>query len=841
MTSNFSSQVPETQAWIDLFDSVDLTIEPDPDELIEYLAEARAANDACREACFSIIESCTDTVIDQERYYELFSFEDFATWISSRRARLGPAGDKKTEDFHKNSWAFIPVVWKSIPTKRAKANVESVSLLSADFDASTQERFDSAIRKLDAMSLDYVAYSSHGHGRDGEVRFRLVLPVTRPILPEECAATRIGLGKLIGLDAENDTNALDPARLFFLPSCPDDDERAAKAFCIRSEHRDRIDPDVVIKLGRAAAPGPMKAPAPASEPTVPREVSEVTRKQLEPFCLAQLARLATEYEALPTGAPGGYARLRDCAFRAARFAPVLGVDRIRSRFRSAIDQRVPEALRVRQYDHLDVHLRDGEKVAWYPEDRHTFAFTETGMAERLVAMHGDRFRFVEKWGKWLAWDGSRWTLDGAEALVQQAAKSTVRALYAEASLIDDDDRRKGFLKFVRACESRSARANMVVLAAYEPGIGVSHEALDVDPWVLNCANGTIDLRTGELRPHDPRDLITMIAPVEFDPAAVCPRWDRFLTEIMCGDREMIEYLSRAAGYSLTGSVREHALMFCHGGGSNGKSTLIEAIVSMMGDYAGPASAELLLASRNKDHPTEIAALYGKRLVVCSEPGENRSWNESLIKSLTGGDRIKARRMHEDFWSFAPTHKFWVLSNPEPIVHGTDDGIWRRLKKIPFLASFIGREDRELPEALRAELPGILAWAVRGCLEWLRIGLAEPTAVREATEVYRAEQDTFGQFLREMCIVDARDPKPDSEKGKIATRSLRILYEDFCREIGEPTVLHNRAFATRIRALGAIETRIRIGGIPERAWCGIRAKTDLDRAGEAADLDKGSAN
>lgn len=331
---------------------------------------------------------------------------------------------------------------------------------------------------------------------------------------------------------------------------------------------------------------------------------------------------------------------------------------------------------------------------------------------------------------------------------------------------------QGLLDRVRAAQKQQVWAlksedakrlhAMVDLARSEPEIAIDHMRLDGNTMLFNCVNGTIDLRTGKLKPHCREDLITQVCPTMFDPDAICDLWADAVLKIFDGKRLLAEYFQRLCGYCLSGEVNETILPLFHGAGSNGKSLIMEVIREVMGtDYAGVGTDELLIAGTHKSHPTYLAALFAKRLVTLAETPEGGRLNETQIKRLTGGDKIAARRMKEDFWEFAPTHKIWLATNHKPEVKGTDHGIWRRLRLIPFTVRFWDADKGETgPEELRAdkslkarllrEAPGILAWMVRGCLEWQQGGLSEPEEVLLATESYRIEQDTVAAFIRERC-------------------------------------------------------------------------------------------
>ncbi len=259
---------------------------------------------------------------------------------------------------------------------------------------------------------------------------------------------------------------------------------------------------------------------------------------------------------------------------------------------------------------------------------------------------------------------------------------------------------------------------MLKLAESELGVPVLPEDLNRDGWLLNVPNGTLDLRSGTLREHRREDLITQLCPVDYDPAAECPLWHQTLNTFFARPHrerqaELIDYFHRGAGKSLAGVVRDHVLLFAYGTGSNGKSTMLNALQETLGpDYAMKATAGLLMASKTDAHPTGLTDLYGKRLVVAIETESGRRLNETLVKELTGGDKIRARRMREDFWEFSPTHSIVLATNHKPTVRGTDHGIWRRLRLLPFTVSIPdGQADKSMPEKLRAEAPGILAWLV----------------------------------------------------------------------------------------------------------------------------------
>jgi P4 family phage/plasmid primase-like protien len=456
------------------------------------------------------------------------------------------------------------------------------------------------------------------------------------------------------------------------------------------------------------------------------------------------------------------------------------------------------------------------------------ALTDLGNAERLVMRFGAQLRFC---GKWHVWNGSRWASD-ATGEVHRLAQRTIRELYATASEIKDNDLRTALVDHARKSECRARLEAMVALASTQPEVAARSTDFDRDPWALNTPAGVVDLRTGKVRPHNPADLITRITRASVGSVDGCPRWLVFVLECMDGDSALASYVQRAVGYALTGDIREHCMFFLYGGGANGKGTLVNTLVRLLGDYAHPGAPDLLLETRGDSHPTGQADLFGARLVSVQEVGQGRAWADATLKALTGGDPIKARRMREDFWSFEPSHKFFVSGNFKPRVRGADDGIWRRMRLVPFEVSFKDREDKALPETLAAEASGILAWAVQGCLEWQKHGLAEPERVSSQTQAYRRESDGPGEFIRARCRFVAGET--------IARRRLRAAYEEWCADRGDQPVSAKRlaeALREVARREGAelAETSVRIGTAVVDGWRGIRTATENERLDQSSDV------
>lgn len=390
---------------------------------------------------------------------------------------------------------------------------------------------------------------------------------------------------------------------------------------------------------------------------------------------------------------------------------------------------------------------DGEPP---PEVERSYDCTDLndiGNAQHYATTYKNELRYCAPWQKWLTWDGARWKIDD-EGRPLKLAKELVNKMFSDAMEL------RGGQVFKHVCETAQLTRLKAMIALAGPELPIKIEELDQDGWILNCRNGVVDLTSGKIRPHDRTEGITKLCPTEFDLNSEAPAWNKFLRDVFVDD-ELIQFVQRLFGYFLTGDVSEQKLALFWGTGANGKSTLLNAFMDTIGpDYTMQCMPDFLMEKKSESHPTEKASLFGKRFVSCVETEASRKLAESTVKMLTGGEKIMARRMREDFWEFDPTHKLVLCTNHRPIISGTDHGIWRRLLLVPFLQRFDGeRQDKHLPEKLKAERAGILAWAVRGCLEWQRIGLNPPPCVCSATEDYRSSEDIFGRFIADCCVVN----------------------------------------------------------------------------------------
>jgi putative DNA primase/helicase len=350
----------------------------------------------------------------------------------------------------------------------------------------------------------------------------------------------------------------------------------------------------------------------------------------------------------------------------------------------------------------------------------------------FAARYGSTWRYVEAWGCWLHWDGRRWKREKTQLVVHLIRETVAELLKRTPQRVPGN---------VVAIAERYAQTTREV---------ARDETLwDADPWLLNCPNGTVDLRTGALRPHSPHDHLTKVA--HATPGGGCPLWKEFLFAVTGGDSEVQAYLQRTVGYWLTGITSEQVFFFAYGTGANGKSVFVNTLLTILGDYARSAPTETFMMTRMERHPTELAGLRGYRMVAAVELSRGARWNESRLKMLTGGERVTARFMRQDEFEYQPQLKLLIVGNHRPSLRSVDEAMRRRLHLLPFEVT-IPKEDRDpdLTVKLLAERDGILAWALQGCLDWQREGLNPPPPVRAATEAYFSSQDTLGRWLDECC-------------------------------------------------------------------------------------------
>jgi len=418
-------------------------------------------------------------------------------------------------------------------------------------------------------------------------------------------------------------------------------------------------------------------------------------------------------------------------------------------------------------ERLDLSAADDEPI----DDAADNSVADVGNANKFAAQHRDRLKYCEALGGWYLWTGKYWRTDPDDQIMRFAIQ-TADSLYADVEAATDLKRKETAFRFYVASHKRDRLRAMIDVARHMMAVGA--EIFDRDPFALNCSNGTVDLRTGKIRAHDPADFITKMTPLDYASKAKAERWRKFLAEVLI-DRGVASYAQRAVGYSLTGDQREQCLFVAVGSGANGKGVFYDTIRGAIGPYGATGRPELLIRKRfDAPNNEDVAMLRAQRLVDVSETGERHALNEEQVKNLTGGDKLKASMKYQSLNEFEPSHHIHLRTNNKPRVNGNDYAIWRRLKLILFKVRFVSASeygaivkeapsrkndptlsvrDDTLRDALREELQGVLAWAIQGAIAWWNNGatdLREPQAVTRAVDDYRSEMDRLGQFLDECC-------------------------------------------------------------------------------------------
>jgi putative DNA primase/helicase len=451
------------------------------------------------------------------------------------------------------------------------------------------------------------------------------------------------------------------------------------------------------------------------------------------------------------------------------------------------------------YNEYKRRRREDRKAEVEPDPR-TPEFSDEALALRFAEIHADNLRYVSAWSKWFAWTGNKWAED-----VTLHAFDSARAVCRDAAGRCEAE------KIAAAVASAKTVAAVERLAKADRRLAATVEQWDADPMLLNTPAGVVDLRTGATRPHRVTDYMTKSTAA--GPGGEWETWHRFLERITDDDEELQKFLQRVAGYALTGNTSAHALFFGFGTGSNGKSVMLDTLSGIMGDYARTAPIETFCATNGDRHPTELAGLRGARLVTAIETEEGWRWAESKIKTLTGGDRIAARFMRGDFFEYTPQFKLIIAGNHKPGLRSVDEAILRRFHLIPFTVTIPAEErDPHLKEKLRLEWPGILGWAIRGCLDWQRIGLSPPKAVTAATAAYLEAEDALAAWLDDCCDLD-----PKSWENSTALFSSWKIWADNAGEFAGTTrrfsqALENRGFQSfrKMTGRGFEGLRIRPG-------------------------------
>lgn len=646
--------------------------------------------------------------------------------------------------------------------KRGKEGILRAHAMVFDFDHLSAVDAERVLDLPLARGWAHIAFTTYRHHLEGsdDWRFRILLLPSRAILPGEFPVVWASFNAIFRNLADPVSKGIE--HIFYLPSCPS--ERSKDAW-IRPADGALFDVDQLVMV----SPLPGK-----TEKKEGRVFHEGERN-------AGLTRI------------GGALRRKGA-----------GQDELLAALLAANDARCVPPLPL-----VEVEVIVSSLLKYDPASPFlNLNLTDAGNAERFKAFAGDRFAYVHPWRSWFRYDDRRWRRDEDETAVL-AALQTLRSLACEASKLDDDKLRQRIARHALVSEGRARITAMLALAQALCPVGL--DAFDTNPDLLNVANGTLDLRTGELRPHRQDDWITRVVPVAWNPDAKCPLWERFLDRIMGGNNRLKDFLARAVGYGLSGHAFEQVIFLLYGTGSNGKSTFIEIIRAILGDYAAVADFRTFEKRDSDGARNDLARLFNMRFVSAIENGAGKTLDEALIKQLTGGDTITARFLFQEFFEYRPIFKVFMAANHKPVITGADLGIWRRVLLVPFTTTIPKNErDKELPRKLAEELPGILAWAVRGGMAWRAEGLAEPAEVVAATADYREEMDFLSGFLNERCSVE--------DGAWVTSKELYSAYMAWCDSNGEKPKTQ-KALANSLIQRGFAKAR----ASDARGWNGLRLR------------------
>ncbi|MBI3204510.1 MAG: hypothetical protein HYZ29_23445 [Myxococcales bacterium] len=695
---------------------------------------------------------------------------------------------------------WSPAVFEG--NERKKANVREVAAIALDYD--------SGATTLDAAKQVWGGFYGFIHTTKSHTqnahRFRVVLPLARSVTPEEHAELWQWAAKRAAAAGHRiDGQTKDPSRFWFMPS--------GDVECIDLTG-ETLDPDRALAEHRRDLE-PMQ-PAPTSRPSVGHESDKRRRRYLErrrrylegamdsAIAAVRSAQNGERNATLNAKAFGLGQLVASGALDAVAVREAMcGAGRAAGLGQSEIERTIASALAASRSQPRDVPEAEARPSATPKSSASSggktaapmagdFNLTDLGNGERFVAQHRESVRYSPQRRKWLSWSGERWQWDETRH-VYQLGKDTVRAIFAEAARAPTEEQRSAVAKHAMRSESAERMAAMVKLAATEPGVAIVANALDADPWTLNAPNGTVDLRTGQLREHRRSDLITKSTLVPFAPDSRSDLWDRVLHDATAGDAELAAYLQRVAGYSLIGEPLERALFFVFGEPGTAKSTLLEALHGAFGDYAASADFETWLQRQTVGgNRGDLVRLAGARLVTSVEVRKGARWDEALVKRVTGGDEITAAAKFESEITFRPSFTLLLAANDAPRARDDDAGMWARMRRIPLTAVIPPeRQDPSIKGRLREpeHAAAVLAWAVAGCLAYQREGFGRCAAVERSTADYRAEMDVVGGFLSECCAFEAG--------ATVSKRDLRAAYEEWCRESGVRNPIGPRDFGAKL--------------------------------------------
>lgn len=725
---------------------------------------------------------------------------------------------------------FMPAEFPHAGKRRIAANVLRVHTLVLDFDKGSDAELEAALGSI--QQYGFITYTSFSHDPNGQAKFRAIVKLSRPVdITEWSKFFPRALGAL-GVEKIADLRCADACHMYYVPG----GDRTKYV----PDGRDGpgLDVDVVLSMSLPAGLEEAKQRnyVDVLEPEDRGEVDDGLKLVWE----AKLSCLADEVAAAPYPGPV-YGLTNGATFGIARGVPhIVSEDRVRKTVRSALDLRYSrhlddpavERYRIKSYRQVDKAIADGMSQPWWPpkvDEVLAHPLTDFGLRERLLERYHRDLAFESTWGKWLTWNERHWNLEAGDALVQEKMVDAARRIVEERDAhalecwrlkelyegVKDDPNTSDDVKAKAEHELDLAQKRLdkldkfaekaqhvqrvgagISLASSDERVLSSYSEFNTNPWILNFLNGTLDLKTGELREHRREDKLTRIVPHELREMPT-PHFDRFLIEFADGDQELVAFLWRLFGYTAIGITSEQVMIILHGDGANGKSTLLRLLLEAFGHgpngYGHAAqSSNLLTHKGGEQHATWRMSMFGKRCVVCQEVEEGKTLAESQLKELTGNDLVTGRKMRQDEWSYAPEFTPWLGCNSLPHVRGIDEGIWRRFIVIHCRASFKGREDRTMFEKLKAELPGIWHRIAKEAVLYRAAGkLVLPEAVKRATEDYRIEQDPLRDFFEKWCVVGEKDTF-------VARANLWNAYDEHCQETRQ------RVFHERKRFYAAVE-------------------------------------
>ena len=443
-------------------------------------------------------------------------------------------------------------------------------------------------------------------------------------------------------------------------------------------------------------------------------------------------------------------------------------------------------------------------------------FTDITNRDYFLKAFGDKIRFCLMWNKFLLWSGTCWEID-KKGKVEEDCVDFVHHMYRGLRVINDLQLQKDFEKHLIKSESFRRIQALVGLLKMSKDIKVSDDELDTDNYLFNVNGITLNLKNGKGFPPEPKNLITKKSKFVYDKEAKCPTWDLFLMQIFNQDKDLIRFVQKAMGYSLSGDVTEQCLFILWGTGANGKSTFLNVLQELFGDYSCTTGTETFM-KKTSEQSNDLARLKGIRLVTTTEVEQGKSLSESLIKQITGGDEITARFLYGEYFSFKPTFKIFMATNHKPKIRGADNGIWRRIKMIPFTVTIPPEQrDKTLTEKLIAENSGILNWLIAGYAMWRKEGLGEPDAIREANEEYRMDMDAVGTFVNDCFDIDA------TLRWRLPNQMLYQTYIKWCN-VNNERVMSQKWLTMRMSEKG-FKRMVSNNG---RIWLGLARKPQWEK-------------